>query len=81
MSIEELPDYRKLLRLVTEPVDWRGGDRGLAAVACHRQAGHTRLLLRGGDGVISSACLDCVVLPGFWRLQRLRVRFIKERQP
>ena len=28
MSIEELSDYRELLRLVTEPVDWRGSTEG-----------------------------------------------------
>ncbi|MXW30460.1 MAG: hypothetical protein F4X54_07985 [Chloroflexi bacterium] len=28
MSIEELSEYRELLRLVTEPVDWRGSTEG-----------------------------------------------------
>ncbi len=28
MSIEELSEYRELLRLVTEPVDWRGSVEG-----------------------------------------------------
>ncbi|MCY4584014.1 MAG: hypothetical protein OXE50_14650 [Chloroflexi bacterium] len=55
MPIEEMSDYRELLRLVTEPVDWRGFDRGLAAVARHRQAGDTRLLLR--ERVGRTCCL------------------------
>ena len=28
MPIEELSDYREMLRLVTEPVDWRGSTEG-----------------------------------------------------
>ena len=28
MPVEELSDYRELLRLVTEPVDWRGSTEG-----------------------------------------------------
>ena len=28
MSVEEMSDYRELLRLVTEPVDWRGSTEG-----------------------------------------------------
>lgn len=28
MSVEELSEYRELLRLVTEPVDWRGSTEG-----------------------------------------------------
>lgn len=28
MSVEELSDYGELLRLVTEPVDWRGAAEG-----------------------------------------------------
>ena len=28
MSVEEMSEYRELLRLVTEPVDWRGSTEG-----------------------------------------------------
>ena len=61
MPAEELSDYRELLRLVTEPVDWRGATEGSRRWRASRQAGDTRLLLRGGDGIIVYASLGLVV--------------------